>query len=233
MIAIALALAAATSAPADQTAEFRARDQALLDDFTYGTKGAWDKWMSPEGLYVDENGATITKPQMLAQIEPLGAGVTGNLVIAEYRLRVVGDVAFVFHRDDEEETWHGQVLKANYLTTETWRREGGDWKLEIAQVYVVAVDPPAVTLPPETLDQYVGRFSASPDIVDVVRREGAGLTIGREGNAAKPFLAEAPDVLFVPGRPRFRYVIQRDGSGRVSGFIERREGEDVRWTRIP
>ena len=45
-------------------------------------------------------------------------------------------------------------------------------------------------------------------------------------------LAEAPDVLFVPGRPRYRYVILRDPDGKVTGFSQRREAWDLVWTRV-
>jgi hypothetical protein len=43
---------------------------------------------------------------------------------------------------------------------------------------------------------------------------------------------EAPDVLFVPGQPRERRIFQRDGVGQITGFIERREGEDIPWKRV-
>ena len=39
------------------------------------------------------------------------------------------------------------------------------------------------------------------------------------------------DVFFVPGQPRTRRIFTRDAQGRVDGFVDRREGEDIRWTR--
>ena len=42
----------------------------------------------------------------------------------------------------------------------------------------------------------------------------------------------SPDVLFVPGRPRYRYVLMRDPDGKVTGFAQRREAWDLVWTRI-
>jgi hypothetical protein len=41
--------------------------------------------------------------------------------------------------------------------------------------------------------------------------------------------AEAPDVFFVPGQPRVRKIFLRDASGHVTGFVDRREGRDVKW----
>ena len=44
--------------------------------------------------------------------------------------------------------------------------------------------------------------------------------------------AEAPDVFFVKGDPRIRKIFQRDASGKITGFVERRESWDIAWIRI-
>jgi hypothetical protein len=93
-------------------------------------------------------------------------------------------------------------------------------------------DPPAITLSSQLLDDYVGRYRAGPDLVWVIAREGDHLVGGREGQPAKPLLVELRDVLFVPGAPRVRKLFQRDDQGRVTGFVDRREAQDVRWTRL-
>jgi len=41
------------------------------------------------------------------------------------------------------------------------------------------------------------------------------------------------DLLFVPGQPRERRFVQRSADGKVTGFIWRREGEDILWSRAP
>lgn len=224
-------IALAVAAVVDPAAEFRARDQALLDAITYGRKEVWEKALSPGAVYVDENGAILSRADFLAQIVPLPAGVSGTLVIADYNVRLDGDVAVVIHRDDESEVWHGHELKAQYLTTETWKRGSDGWKLELTHAYVVAVDPPAAPAPAAVLDAYVGRYDGGQGLVYIVSRSGDGLSIAREGKTAEPFRVEAPDLLFIPGKPRFRYLMQRDAGGRVSGFIERREGENIVWTK--
>jgi hypothetical protein len=53
----------------------------------------------------------------------------------------------------------------------------------------------------------------------------------RPGREAEKLLAEAPDVLFVPGQPRYRYVFLRDSDGRITGFAQRREAWDLVWKR--
>ncbi len=233
-LAAALALSASFAAPSPAlVAEFRARDQALLDAVTAGNRALWDRAMSADSIYVDEDGNITTKAGLLAQIVPLGSGSSGNIAIASYTLHASNDIALVVHKDHEVENWHGQSLKADYITTETWRRESGDWKLVLTHVYVVAKDPPRVDMPAARLDELVGRYRGGPGVVAVIRRDGDHLTMQDRTKPAHPFLFEAQDVLFVPGQPRFHDFVQRDKAGRITGFIERREGEDVHWTRLP
>ena len=54
---------------------------------------------------------------------------------------------------------------------------------------------------------------------------------GRDGKT--PLKVEVPHVLFVPGQPRERRFVQRSADGKVTGFIWRREGEDILWSRSP
>lgn len=224
--------AGGVAASPDITAVFRARDQALLDAIASGNKAAWENALSTDAIYIDENGTIFSKPQLISQmITPLPPNVSGRIDIASYRLQVTGDTALVVHKDDESESWHGHDLKAQYIMSETWRRDGGAWKLAMVHVYVVPKDPPAVTLPQENLDEYAGRYKAAPDLLDVIARDGAKLTLSYRGKPAKPLLVESPDMMFVPGETRFRYVFQRDPKGRITGFIERREGENILWKR--
>ncbi|HTO76422.1 MAG TPA: hypothetical protein VMQ61_10130, partial [Thermoanaerobaculia bacterium] len=53
----------------------------------------------------------------------------------------------------------------------------------------------------------------------------------QNGRKAEVLKAEAPDVLFVPGKPRYRYVILRGSDGRITGFAQRREAWDLVWKR--
>jgi ketosteroid isomerase-like protein len=231
MAALIGAYANAIASP-DAAAQFRARDQALLNAIATGGKAVWDRALSPDAIYIDENGIIYSKPQLISQIiTPLPPHVSGHIDIVSYRLQVMGDTALVVHKDDESEDWHGHALKAQYIMSETWQRENGGWKLAMVHVYVVPKDPPAMTLPAAKLDEYTGRYKAAPELLDVIARSGTKLTLSYNRKLAKPLLVESPDMFFIPGEPRFRYVFQRDAGGRVTGFIERREGENIFWKR--
>lgn len=223
----------ATAKTPDKPVEvLRAKDQALLDAVTNGDRKVWDAALAADAIYVDENGAIIHRAEFLEQIAPLPAGISGKLVIASYSAQLDGDVAYVIHTDDEEETFHGQVLHAQYLTTETWRCEGSDWKLHLAHTYAVLKDPPAISLPAAQMQEYAGRYSGAPDLAYIIKWDGKQLTGGREGRELKPLRVEVRDVLFAPGQDRIRKIFQRDATGKISQFVDRRESWDLVWRRV-
>lgn len=217
--------------PGDVERLLRAKDQALLNAIGSGDVKAWDKALAPGAIYVDENGEIMQRDQFLKQIAPLPAGTSGSIRITAYHLELHGDVAIVIHTDDEEENYHGQLLHARYLTTETWQKSAADWKLLCAHTYAALRDPPEISLNTAELDGYTGRYAAG-DLIYVIRREGDHLVGVREGRPAVQLNAEVRDVFFVKGQPRSRKIFQRDQNGQVSGFSDRREGVDLNWKRI-
>jgi ketosteroid isomerase-like protein len=234
LLATATAVAAAASSPpADDAATLRALDQALLDAIAPGDRAAWERALAPDAVYVDEDGHVLDRAAFLAAIEPLPAGLSGQISISDYRVRLHGDTALVVQALDEREDYHGLPLRAGYLVTETWLRQEGRWRLALVHADVVRPDPPALVLPAAALDDYVGRYAGPGGMVYEIRREGAGLVGGKAGGTARPLLAEMPDLFFVAGQPRSRKLFQRDAGHAVTGFVDRREGEDIAWTRLP
>ncbi|NKJ19579.1 DUF4440 domain-containing protein [Dyella sp. SG609] len=233
MITLLLALALAGPADAPLETTLRAKDQALLDAIAPGDRALWERTLADDAIYVDENGTIMDRQAFLTSLVPLPHGVSGSIAITDYRVQRHGDSAFVIHRDEEREMFHGQALLAHYLMTETWRLERNEWKLASAHVYVVNDDPPAIALPAAKLAEYTGRYQAAPDLRYVVRIQDGKLMGGAEGGPLQPLLAEATDVLFLKGQPRKRLVFQRDGRGAIAAFAARREGHDVIWTRLP
>src|ERR1700759_2968510 len=143
VLALFLALLPQTAPTTDQTtAWLRAKDQALLDATAPGDKKIWEDVLASDAVFVDENGVILDRATFLEQLTPLPAGVSGTLKMSNYQAHVDGDLATVVHLDDEHETFHGQQLFAQYLTTETWRRDNGEWKLYLTHIYAVLKDPP-------------------------------------------------------------------------------------------
>jgi hypothetical protein len=46
------------------------------------------------------------------------------------------------------------------------------------------------------------------------------------------FLPEVCGVFLAPGQPRSRRIFLRDSDGKITGFVDRREGADVRWNKV-
>ena len=210
----------------------RRQSQELLDAVTAGDPKVWDRYLDPRMTYVSEAGAIDGKATMLPQVTPLPKGISGKLWIDKLTVTRFGDTATTVYIAKETEDFFGVALTAEYLMTDTWRHTADGWRLILSHVYVRPFDPPAIELPAAQLDEYAGTYRMSGDRTYTIRRDGAALAGERPGKPAQPLRVEARDVLFVPGEPRSRKIFQRDGSGRVTGFLDRREGHDVPWTRM-
>jgi len=223
---------------ADATQELRTLDQALLDAVAPGDTKLWGSVLAPDYICVDESGVITDRKESLDQLKPLPPGVSGNIKISAYSARFIGDVATVVHTDEEEEFYHGQTVHARYLTSETWlrqkngQRQNGEWKLLMSHVYSILHEPPAVTLTPAELDAYVGHYTASSSLSFTIKREGDHLVGERESGPAVTLNTELRDVFFVSGKLRTRKIFSRDDSGKVTGFVDRREGNDLVWKRV-
>ena len=138
------------------------------------------------------------------------------------------------HEDDEILNYHGQVLRSRFRNTDTWRliRRHG-WQLIASQVLALQQDPPAIPLYRGELCEYSGTYRLTDGITAVISCAGEGLTIERTGRPNVVYRAELRDVFFAPGEPRTRRIFERDRDGRITGFVDRREGRDIVWRRDP
>jgi hypothetical protein len=153
------------------------------------------------------------------------------IVVSGFEVRRHGDTVITTHNDLESENYFGHALKAEYRSTDTWMRTPQGWKLVASQVHAQLIDPPAITLAAAILDEYVGTYRLNAEITYTIRRKGDVLTGERSGRPAQTLSAEANEVFFVAGQPRSRKIFRRSTDGRVTGFVDRREGRDVPWTR--
>ena len=219
-------------APADPEPVLRRQTQELLDAVAVGDTAVWDRYLDPRMIYLSEAGEIQTKADLLAELRPLPAGISGNIAIGRFGVTRFGDTAVVIHVDEESENYFGHLLHAQYMNTATWRLGAAGWRLISQQVYASLLDPPAIALPADQLDDYVGTYRLTDAISYAIRRAGDQLVGERTGRKPQALRVEARDVLFVPGQPRSRKIMLRDASGRVTGFADRREARDIPWTRI-
>ena len=81
--------------------------------------------------------------------------------------------------------------------------------------------------------EHVGRYPLTPAKTYEIRLTGGHLQKQDSGRPPEQLSAEVPDMLFVPGSPRYRKVILCGPDGRITRFAERREAWDLVRTRIP
>ena len=182
---------------------------------------------------MDESGKVLTKKEMVEGTKPFPEGVSGTIKVTDFDVVVHGEVAVATYVNDENEDFHGHRLHCRYRTTDSWLKTAKGWRLIAAQVLALRTDPPPVPLAASLRGEYCGRYALTPAIAYEIRCDGDVLEGRQTGRKPEELRAEAPDVLFVPGRPRYRYVFLRDSAGKITGFAQRREAWDLVWKRAP
>ena len=213
------------------TAQLKAKTQGLLDAVAPGDIKPWKSLADPDLLFVTENNEVLSKSKFLEQFEPLPKGLVGNIKVTDFQLRLHGDAAVTTYVADETLDYHGQILKTKFRTSDTWYRTGGKWTMISSMTLAVLNDPPAIKLPAAMLADYAGEYELTPEIHYTVRAQGNRLFGQRDGGKEVELLSESPDLFFVAGSPRSRRVFYRNVSGKVAGFGDRREGQDIKWKR--
>jgi ketosteroid isomerase-like protein len=211
--------------------ELRKAVQEMLDAIAPGNADVWKRYLDERVLLVDENGVVRTKAEMLAEFSPLPPGLVGNLALDTFKMRQHGDIAVLAYEAQEHLDYHGQKLASRYRINDTWQKTAQGWQLLSEQVAAVLKDPPSIKLTQQQLCEYSGTYSLTAEITTTISCTADGLTAERSGRKPSPYLAELKDVFFVAGQPRTRRIFMRDAQGKVVAFVDRREGEDIRWNR--
>ncbi|MGD0141970.1 MAG: DUF4440 domain-containing protein [Rhizomicrobium sp.] len=222
----------ATPVLADDHALITTQTQEMCDAIASGNVAVWDKYLDANVIYAEEDDSYKGKPEMLKEIVPLPKGLSGIIKVELLSYREDGDVAVALFRQNEIEHYFGQTITAKYLTNTTWRKRADGWKLIAGQVLAEKTDPPAIVLSASELAQYAGTYRLKDSEATYTLALDEGKLIGtRNGRKPTTWDAEASDVFFIPGDPRIRKIFQRDASGRITGFVERRESWDIVWLK--
>ncbi|HET9447258.1 MAG TPA: nuclear transport factor 2 family protein [Steroidobacteraceae bacterium] len=219
------------AAQSSAEADLRRIIQEMLDAVAPGDGKVWERYLHERVLRVDETGTVHTKKELLAEFTPLPPGLVGRIAIDRFRMETHGDVAVVAYEIQEHLDYHGQILRSRFRVTDTWLKTEQGWRLLAEQVAAVLKDPPSIKLTQQQLCEYSGAYSLTAEIGTTIQCTQDGLQAERTGRPPSQYLAEVKDVFFVAGQPRTRRIFVRDAAGKVVAFVDRREGEDVRWNR--
>lgn len=172
------------------------------------------------------------KAEVLKELKPLPKGLGGTIQVELLAYREEGDTAVALFRQNETEYYFAQTIAAKYLTSTTWKKRADGWKMIAGQVLAERTDPPAIALPARRLAQYVGTYRLKDSEPTYTIKLLNGVLVGaRDARKPMPWSAEASDVFFIAGDPRIRKIFQRDASGKIIGFVERRESWDIVWVK--
>jgi hypothetical protein len=207
--------------------------QAMSDAIASGNVAVWDKYLDPNVIFAEEDETYKGKADMLKEIVPLAKGISGAIRVELLSYHEEDGIAIALFRQNETEHYFGQTIYAKYLTSTTWRKRPEGWKLIASQVLAEKTDPPAIALPAKQLAQYVGKYQLKDSAATYSLQLVDGQLIGiRDARKPATWNAEASDVFFLSGDPRIRKIFQRDASGKITSFIERRESWDIVWVKI-
>jgi Domain of unknown function (DUF4440) len=233
LVLAAFAVLLSSPALADDRVLITTQMQEMSDAIASGDVAVWDKYIDASVIYAEEDDSYKGKATLLKEIVPLPKGLSGEIKIDLLSYYEDGDIAVALFRQNETEHYFGQTIFAKYLTNTTWKKRADGWKLIAGQVLAEKTDPPAIVLPPDRLAQYIGTYQLK-DSASIYRLTlENGILIGtRDSRKPATWNAEASDVFFIKGDPRIRKIFQHDASGKIIGFVERRESWDVVWLKI-
>ena len=247
-LVVAILLAAALQGPGQATAQdvkgeptkplpesplrwFRATEQKLMDAIAKGDKAVWDKVMDPNCEHTTEEGQVLPKEQFLAQLRPLPPGLAGDISVQDLTVQPYQDTAIVRFIADEWETVFGQRVSTRYRVTDTFRRDGAEWKMLASHVSVITQDPPTQEVSKDQWPTYAGTYRLLPDgwTFTVELRDGL-LYGGRDPKKLRQLIPLAPNVFVLSGSlGEWIFVAEK---GAVSHVLNFRKFEPLVWTRV-
>ena len=222
----------ASAPPSDVVALLERQTKELMDAVAPGKAEVWQRYLLDDVVYLDENGVVYDKASLIKELTPLPPGLVGRIEVDRFQVKLHGETAIAAAEIQEYLEYHGQDLRTRFRFVDTWLRTPDGWRLAARHTAAVLKDPPAISLSAEELCAYAGEYRLTPAITTTVRCTKDGLIAERTGRPPATYLPEVRDVFFVAGQPRSRRIFTRDAAGAVAAFVDRREGEDVRWLKI-
>ena len=210
-----------------------ALSQKLLDAVTSGDAGVWQDLLADDGIFTDENGIAHDKAGMVTQLAPLPVGISGEIKLANPKVAMFGDVGIVSFDNLETEVYFGQTLHSHYRTTDTWRQMSGKWQLIGEESEVLPSEP--VPLNPATVNvsDVAGTYAITAEKTAVVTVDNGTVMWARGTTTPVALVALGGDVFYLPGSPRGVKIFVRDAAGKVTGIADRRDNNDILWTKKP
>jgi hypothetical protein len=163
-------------------------------------------------------------------VQPLPKGYSGTIKLVRPKSHIEGNVAILSYDLDETETIFGQNMTARYHETDTWMRRDGKWQIIAGQVLRYYEDPAVGKADTSKFKDYAGTYKLGPERTMTISTEEGRLYEARNEHPREELIPEASDIFFrkgVEGRTLFGH----SDDGKVNSLIDRRNNEDVVWTK--
>ena len=226
----ALALYSLSNEPAITQDELVRRTQELFDSIVPGIQEPFKKYFADDAMFFDEKGRDMDKAALVKDIQPMPKGYSGAIKLVRPKSHIEGNVAILSYDLDETETIFGQNLTARYHETDTWMRRGGKWQIVAGQVLRYYEDPSVGKADASKFPSYVGTYRLGPERTMTITAEGGHLYATRNGRPREELIPEASDIFFRKG-VEGRMLFGHSDDGEVTTLIDRRNNEDVVWTK--
>jgi hypothetical protein len=182
-------------------------------------------------MFFDEKGRSMDKAALVKDVQPLPKGYSGTIKLVRPKSHIEGNVAILSYDLDETETIFGQNMTARYHETDTWMRRGGKWQIVAGQVLRYYEDPAPGKADTSKFQAYVGTYQLGPERTMTVTAEDGRLYSQRNNRPREELIPEASDIFFRKG-VEGRVLFGQGEGGKVTSLIDRRNNEDVVWTKV-
>jgi len=206
------------------------RSQELFDSVAPGNTEPFKKYFADDAMFFDEKGRSMDKAALVKDIQPMPKGYSGTIKLVRPTSHIEGDVAILSYDLDETETIFGQSMTARYHETDTWMRRGGKWQIVAAQVLRYYEDPAPGKADTSKFSTYIGTYKLGPERTMTITAEDGRLYATRNGRPREELIPEASDIFFRKG-VEGRMLFGHSDDGKVISLIDRRNNEDVGWTK--
>lgn len=212
----------------------RETTQSLYDALATGDRSLWEKVLADDCIYTSETGEVLDRPRFLAELRPLRAGFSGQIRIEDMSFRSLGTATIAHYLVNEWEEVFGQKLHTRYLVTDTWRRDGSEWKLAASQATVVPRDLDPLPVDRVGWPRLVGEYRLSPRDerpYHVYLREGT-LYGGNDEKSATELIPLSPLVFFQKGSIHTMIFVP-GADGAIREVREEHKFNEVAMQRVP
>ena len=200
--------------------------QAFRDASQRSDLAKMRSFLDDQLLFVNEDGVAFDRHNF-AGGAPAAApkSVPSSVTVTDWVMHSADNVAVTSFVNEQVSHFAETTLTEKYLSVETWIKRGAQWKLLESETTLLHQDPPALTLPADAWNDYLGNYSAGPGSTVTITRDGDLLGVNVNGTKAPSLAAEVRDVFFAPNQPsgydRQRVVFQRNAAGQVTGYVSK------------